>query len=123
MRAIAFEDFPSFAVLDELQLLGNACRHGDGASALELSRRCPELWNRTEPLPDGLKLPPLPPLVAYMNVPVGRLEAFARSIAEFWNDAKYIYNEIIDMKAENLQRRLAEERKDRKWLPQRSVDG
>lgn len=44
LRGINLEAFPSFDTLDLLQHLGNACRHGDGDSAAELARRCPDLW-------------------------------------------------------------------------------
>jgi hypothetical protein len=39
LRGIGLDAFPSFSVLDALQHLGNACRHGDGDSAAELARR------------------------------------------------------------------------------------
>lgn len=41
LRGIALDAFPSFPELDLLQELGNACRHGDGKSAVRLYERLP----------------------------------------------------------------------------------
>jgi hypothetical protein len=121
LRDIDLEAFPSFDILDVLQHLGNACRHGDGDSAAELARRCPDLWATMPPMPH---MPPgLPPIellrtVALMDIPVERLRAFVAGIAEFWRDAEYIYNESIERKDPHLAARLASERAERSWVPQ-----
>lgn len=47
IRGLSLENFQSYNRLDKLQLLGNACRHGEGASAKKLRRKYPELWSRT----------------------------------------------------------------------------
>jgi len=126
LRGIELEAFPSFESLDTLQLLGNACRHGDGASAVELSRRCPDLWRPISPMPLGdeplqVKLQP----VGTMEVTVKRLHGFVDAIVEFWQDAEYIYNESIQSKHSSLEARLARERMERKWMPRalRTVTG
>ncbi|WP_431274654.1 hypothetical protein ACQ858_22090 [Variovorax ureilyticus] len=49
LRGIPMTAFDSFADLDLLQLLGNACRHGDGISATRLHDRHPELWPNWPP--------------------------------------------------------------------------
>ncbi|MDB5604326.1 MAG: hypothetical protein JWP25_1226 [Bradyrhizobium sp.] len=65
LRGIAIESFPSFDALDILHHLGNACRHGDGRSTVELSQRCPDLWPPIPPLPPEFGPPPSnPPSVA-----------------------------------------------------------
>lgn len=53
-----------------------------------------------------------------MKIPVERLGRFVSAIAGFWRDTEYIYNESISRKHESLERRLAEERLTRAWLPQ-----
>src|SRR5579859_3892584 len=44
LRGIRMEAFDSFPVLDLLQLVGNACRHGDGPAARALFELAPEFW-------------------------------------------------------------------------------
>jgi hypothetical protein len=124
LRGIRFDAFPSFAELETLHLLGNVCRHGDGRSAVELAKRCPELWPVYPPMlfEDQSPDPGLPP-VALMDVPVDRLRAFVRAIADFWDDAEYIYNESIERKHPSLEARLARERTERSWRPQSASNG
>lgn len=124
LRGIRFDAFPSFAELETLHLLGNVCRHGDGRSAVELTKRCPELWRVYPPMPFEDR-PPDPALrpVALMDVPIERLRAFVAAIATFWDDAEYIYNESIERKHPSLEARLARERKERCWRPQPALNG
>ncbi len=124
LRGIRLNAFPSFAELETLQLLGNACRHGDGPSAVELAKRCPEMWRVYPPMPFEDQPPdPGPPPVALMDVPVERLRAFVTAIAAFWDDAEYIYNESIERKHPSLEAKLARERTERSWRPQTTPDG
>jgi hypothetical protein len=118
LRGIRLEAFPSFAQLETLHLLGNACRHGDGPSAVELAKRCPELWRVYLPMPfDDHPLHSDPPPVAAMDVPADRLRAFVVAIATFWDDAEYIYNESIEQKQPSLEAKLKRERAERSWRP------
>lgn len=118
LRGIRLEAFPSFGELDTLHHLGNACRHGDGASAAELTKRCPDWWPVYTPLPPEFgPSPPPRQTVAAMSVPVERIETFVSAIVGFWEDAAYIYHESIVDKHESLERRLARERLERAWLP------
>ena len=122
LRGIRLETFPSFTALDTLQHLGNAGRHGDGASARELRTRCPDFWRPSEPLPDWLgPSEPLPLTVSMIDLPVARLEEFVAAIAGFWRDAGYIYNESIACKHEGLIKRLGQDRRERTWLPTMSL--
>jgi hypothetical protein len=129
LRDIDLEAFPSFDSLDVLQHLGNACRHGDGNSATELARRCPDLWPDIPPLPPMPHMPPgspwieLPRTVDRMDIPVERLRSLVAAIAQFWRDAEYIYNESIDRKDPHLEARLATERVKRSWVPQAPAEG
>ncbi len=122
LRGIAIESFPSFDALDILHHLGNACRHGDGRSTVELSQRCPDLWPPIPPLPPEFgPAPSNPPSTAAMNISVDRLRSFVDSIAAFWLDAEYIYNESIERKHSSLEARLVRERAERNWLPKAAV--
>ncbi len=118
LHRIALRDFPSFAVLDLLQDVGNACRHGDGKSASALYQRAPDLWPNYAPLPEGYGAPTVPLSVALMDIPVEQLEAFVAAIAGFWIDVGYIYAESIEHKHEYLEARLVQERLTRAWRPQ-----
>ncbi|MFB0876022.1 MULTISPECIES: hypothetical protein [unclassified Sphingobium] len=124
LRGIGLDAFPSFAALDALQHLGNACRHGDGDSAAELAQRYPDFWPVIPPMPPGFGAPaPSPPRVAQMRIPLQRLQEFVAAIARFWRDAEYIYNESIERKDPGLEAHLARERAERDWLPLAPADG
>jgi hypothetical protein len=56
-----------------------------------------------------------------MNISVDRLRSFVDSIAAFWLDAEYIYNESIERKHSSLEARLVRERAERNWLPKAAV--
>lgn len=119
LRGIKLEEFPSFRYLDTLHHLGNACRHGDGKSALELFKRHPDLWQSVPPLPLGFGPSNAgQPKVGTMNISVKHLRSFVHAIAEFWHDTTYIYNESINLKHAGLEARLTKERMLRKWVPQ-----
>jgi hypothetical protein len=117
LREIELEAFPSFDVLDTLHHIGNACRHGEGESAAELSRRCPDFWRTLPPLPGLLPLQVNPHPVATMDIPVDRLRSFVDAIATLWQDAEYIYNESIGGKDPTLEAWLVRARAERKWVP------
>ncbi|MCP9630287.1 hypothetical protein NML43_24610 [Rhodopseudomonas palustris] len=129
LRNIDLKAFPSFDSLDVLQHLGNACRHGDGNSATELARRCPDLWPDIPRLAPMQQMPPgspwieLPRTVDRMDIPVVRLRSLVLAIAQFWRDVEYIYNESIEQKDTHLEARLATERVSRSWVPQAPAEG
>lgn len=121
LRGINLAEFPSFPLLDILQHLGNACRHGDGDPVVELHRRRPDLWPVIPPMPPGFgetQVTSAPPPVGSMDIPVAALREFVTAIAAFWRDAEYIYNESIERKHESLEARLVKQRSERTWFPQ-----
>jgi hypothetical protein len=90
LRGTEQEAFPRLEALDTLQHLGNACRHGEGAAAVELSRRPPDLWRPIPPLPSGdLPSDVNRQLVGAMDISVDRLHGFVDAIVAFWRDAEY----------------------------------
>jgi len=118
LRGISLDVFPSFSELDKLHLLGNTCRHGDGPSATELARRCPELWPSRLYIPsDPSQTTATAPPVELIDISLDRLRTFGAAIVTFWEDADYIYNESIEPKHPSLEARLAQERVMRSWRP------
>lgn len=117
LRGIELAEFPSFSELDLLHHLGNACRHGGGASAAKLYARARDLWPDIAPLPDGF--PPMegPLAVSLMDIPVERLQSFVAAVDAFWSDVTYIYNTSIEPKHPSLEAWLAEARQTRTWFP------
>ena len=97
VRGIPLSAFDSFPDLKRLELLANACRHGDGNAAERLYSQSPELW------PDWIARPRLiseqgeliapvsPPSFDYIVVPRHWLDQFVDAIVWFWDDAEYVY--------------------------------
>lgn len=118
LRGLRLEISPSFPLLDTLQHLGNACRHGDGKSAIQLHQLCPDLWTPIPPMPGGFgAASDDPPSVSSIDISSEHLCQFAEAIAQFWDDTTYIYNESIEFKHPSLEAKLNIDRKTRKWLP------
>lgn len=124
LRGISLEVFPSSFELDTLQLVGNACRHGDGDSAKDLAIRCPEFWP-TDSSMSGIETssPPAAHLVEMMDIPIERLQAFVEAIVAFWGDTEFIYKESIERKHPSLEAELECERAKRPWLRRASFNG
>jgi hypothetical protein len=121
LRGIGLEDFPSYPDLDTLHRLGNACRHGDGPSAVKLAERHSDWWPTYPPLPPefGRSEPPKR-TVGGMDIPLAAIAGFVGVVAQFWVDATYIYNESIERKDPSLEAVLVRERAARAWCPQMS---
>lgn len=122
LRGIRLCEFPSYTELETLHLLGNACRHGDGTSAIQLLERAPELWPTFPPMPPEFQTHPRSlPSVAMMDIPVARINSFVDAIVIFWLDVEYIYKESIERKPPSLEAHLILERAERTWRPQIST--
>jgi len=118
LRGIALKDFKEHPDLDFLQLLGNACRHGDGPSLEKLSSAHPELWPQFNtpqlpPIDDFWSFPPAQPTIDNIEIPVELLSRFVRAIVSFWEEAEYIYEESIERKHPSLERQLVKKRLER----------
>ncbi len=128
LRGLPLHAFDSFADLELLQLLGNACRHGDGKSARLLYDRWPELWPMWPPaLPDlweGLPLQNVPthPPLAQISVPRALLDRLGHAVIWFWEDHNYVYINSINRKHWTVPGRLQEMREQRaRRHPQQSI--
>jgi hypothetical protein len=96
LRGLPLGAFDSFPDLDLLQLLGNACRHGEGKSARVLRERMPDLWPNSK-----------------INVPRPLLERLTHAVIWFWEDHDYIYTNSIARKHPSVDKALAKKREDR----------
>jgi hypothetical protein len=94
--------FDSYATLNKLQLLGNACRHGDGKSSRELFHLHPELC------------PEQYPSVQYIQWRVELLAAFVDAIVLFWMDMEILGLESFAREDVRVVARIAQLRNDRK---------
>ncbi|REG48998.1 hypothetical protein B0G80_5318 [Paraburkholderia sp. BL6669N2] len=122
LRGIPLTAFPCYPDLDLLQRVGNACRHGDGRSAVALYRTNPELWpawsSALFPWLDNhpkVRPPPLPSF-EHAVLPRELLERFATAIVGFWEDVEYIRLNSIERKDEQIHaemERLIQNRKSR----------
>ena len=116
LRGIALPSFTSFESLDLLMLVGNVCRHGDGASSVRLWGIRPDLWpDYHDPDNNFLRstLTDQAPPVQSMQIPREMLEDFVDKICLFWEDTNYIYEESIERKHPSLEARLVVRRAER----------
>lgn len=119
LRGLPLQKFDSFPDLDLLQLLGNACRHGDGNSARKLYERWPELWPNCLPaIPVSCSESPLnclPTQVSFSQVSLSRLllVRLAEAVIWFWEDHNYIYTNSIKRKHNSIEGALVKMRDER----------
>lgn len=114
VRGIPLHTFYSWPALKRLELLANACRHGDGDSAARLFDQHPELWpawaTRSFQLPGQPEpvVPMLPPSFESIVVPREWLRDFVEAIAYFWDDTEYVYLNSIAPTHDQVQKRMTE---------------
>jgi len=112
LRGISLTKFSEYRDLNFLQLLGNACRHGNGRSMQQLLREHPELW----PTRDALLIQmqsSTTHTIENLVIPRELLRQFVRAIVSFWAEAEYIYDESIERKHPSLEAKLVEIRRVR----------
>lgn len=116
-RGIALAEFPAYAELRALHLVGNVCRHGDGPSVSRLHALRPGYW--ACPIRIGIdgEERVVSPSAPAMRLAPDDLCAFTEAIASFWEDVSYIHMESLADKHESVVRRLASLRTTRSWLP------
>lgn len=118
LRGVRLTAFEEYARLNLLQLLGNVCRHGGGPSLNRLAVEHPELWAHEEERELTIPPPPGPQpeptrTVAGLQISIALLTSLAAAVDAFWSEVEYIYNESIERKADSLEARLVEERRQR----------
>jgi hypothetical protein len=119
LRGIGLSAFREYAALNSLQLLGNACRHGDGPSLQALVKLHPELWpdlgKPLDPPPPEIfgPTPVFPPTIEGMTISLEWLRTLVDAITSFWDETEYIYNESIERKLPSLEAQLVKVRRER----------
>ena len=83
------DTFDSYTTLTQLQMLGNACRDGEGKSSRNLHEHHPELWPAPLLFPwhDDQKVVPPPP-VQHLQITLELCTCYVSAIALFWMDMK-----------------------------------
>jgi hypothetical protein len=123
LRGLPLQAFDSFSDLDLLQLLGNACRHGDGKSARMLYERRPEFWSHRPPVfpvswsETALANRPNHPSFSEVSLPRSLLVQLAYAVIWFWEDHNYIYTNSIKCKHYSIDGTLAKMRDERTRRP------
>lgn len=126
--------FDSYADLNLLQNLGNAVRHGDGASAQRLYKLAPALWfdwvTSRNSLTEGkiftavpIDVPKSPPFEK-INFCEDLLMQMIQSVSDFWEDVEYIRCNSFHSKSDSVMRMLEawpeirhQRKKNRRWFP------
>lgn len=90
------ESFASYNRLDKLQLLGNVCRHGEGALAVKLRGKYPELWQKamTKTEQFGIAVTAFMP-VGGMLITADVLRDFVNAVVLFWLDMRIASTEAL----------------------------
>ena len=96
IRGIHLPSFDSYATFDLLQLLANACRHGDGNSSRKLWGAHPELWPSKESYSWLHPASASPPLIQHVQISRELLEEFVTAIVWFWDDIRYEYTGSLE---------------------------
>ena len=86
VRGVALDSFDSYPVLTELQMLANACRHGEGDSARKLHSAHPELWPSIKQFCWEDVLSAMPPSFLCVKINLGHLSRYVATISLFWLD-------------------------------------
>lgn len=111
VRGVELSSFDSYPALTQLQMLGNACRHGDGDSARDLHTLHPELWPAPTQFPwlDSSMEPPPPPKppVQHLQITLEILTRYVSAIALFWMDMDRLGIESLLDEQPGLQSRVA----------------
>ena len=66
--------------LNNLWLVTNAVRHGNGPSAENLLQQAPQFWDRTPTCPNVKR-----DLVGNMRIDDAQLERYAKAVKKFWH--------------------------------------
>lgn len=108
VRGISLQLFDSYAVLDQLSFLGNACRHGDGRSSRKLVSAHPELW------PVSLQGSAYKPTsIHQIVIPSSLLRKFVDAIALFWMDMERFGISEFQHEDPHVSHRIAQLLRDR----------
>lgn len=116
LLGIELTAFDTYSDLDLLQKLGNAIRHGDGASAQKVYMVCPGLWlNWLSPgsvveagaftirvPPDAAAFPPFESI----SLPQALLEQMIQSVLWFWDDIEHMRCNSFSRKHTTVEKKI-----------------
>lgn len=88
-QGVAINRFACWPQVDELRLIANSVKHGDGHAALELKRRRPDLFaTREHPFFPGVAIStPIRPLVGDgVILSPDDFEHYAKTVRQFWDE-------------------------------------
>lgn len=108
VRGMKLDTFDSYTTLTQLQMLGNACRHGEGDSSRNLHKHHPELWPAPQLFPwdnDQKVLPPPP--VQHLQIKLELMTRYVSAIALFWMDMERYGVESLASKQPALHAEIA----------------
>lgn len=134
LLGIELTAFDTYADLDLLQTLGNAIRHGDGASSQLIYKICPGLWPNWLPPgsvvkggPFTIRIPldaPSFPKFESISLPQALLEQMIQAVILFWNDIEHIRcnsfrskHPSVEEKIEQWKVQLHQRSSKRFWTP------
>lgn len=103
VKGIDLTQFDSYERLCTLQLLGNACRHGDGGSQRTLFGKCPELWPEESKL---LWTGPVPSM-QLIRIPDEFVARLVDAIVLFWIDMRILSFEYLVQQSSSFADQLA----------------
>ncbi|MBN3964318.1 hypothetical protein IMW75_03335 [Pseudomonas gregormendelii] len=85
VRGLKLDGFASYPVLTQLNLMANACRHGEGSSARSLYEAHPELWPSIKRFQWEDELPKMLSFQS-LEITLEQLAQYADAISLFWLD-------------------------------------
>jgi hypothetical protein len=118
LLGLPIQAFDTYADLDLLHALGNAIRHGDGASARRVYNSCPSLWvnwltpgSTIEVGQPSVRVPPYAPSTppfSSITLPQALLSQMLQSVIWFWDDIEHMRCNSFKRKHESVDRKLAD---------------
>lgn len=103
VKGIDLTQFDSYERLCTLQLLGNACRHGDGGSQRTLFGKCPELW----PEESKILWTGSVPSMQLIRIPDEFVARLVDAIVLFWIDMRILSFEYLVQQSSSFADQLA----------------
>jgi hypothetical protein len=123
LLGIELTAFDTYIDLDLLQNLGNAIRHGDGASSQKVYMMCPGLWQQWLPPgsvieggPFTIRVPldaPAVPSFESITLPQALLEQLVQSVIWFWDDIEHMRCNSFSRKHPTVEKKIEQWKADR----------
>lgn len=102
LRGVNLSYFNTYSDLMLLNLLGDACRHGNGRAVVKLSREFSELWPSYCFTSDGEFWGGIDEI----EISAGVINRLACAVLMFWDDIDYIYLNHLNPRAPVVDRKI-----------------